>query len=436
MIPVVIQHFINTMFNMVDNIMVGGLGGLAMTAVSTANKPYMVYSGLFFGMTGAAGLMVTQYYGAEDKRTCQGLFALQFFVGFVGALLYGGLLFFLPRQIMEIFVADEETIALGIQYMRMIAFSYLPVAVSSICIFSLRSLGKNRAPMRIGLATMVCNALLNYMFIFGNFGAPRLGVTGAALGTLLARTMEMVCYLVILARGKNYFTLDLSAVKYLRKPVIAGFVRRALPLTINEIFFGLSFNVYYWAFARLDEAVLPAVTVADLSLQIGVVVSAGMSSAVSVMVGVLLGAGKLKEAKEHSRKLLGLVCMLALVNTCVGLACTKLLPLAFNIAPALRETASRMILCYSLFYIPNAIYGFCFFCLRAGGDTKSATLLDSVYQWLLPVPAALLMGLFGAGHLTPVVALLMILLLQNSKSIPALWVVSRGKWIRNITMEG
>ncbi|MEG0901936.1 MAG: MATE family efflux transporter, partial [Clostridia bacterium] len=159
MIPVTVQQLINNLFNMVDNLMVGSLdiNGLAMSAVNVANKPYIIFFGVFFGLSGAAGLMISQYYGAKDIKTCQGLFALQMAIGLCNSLLFFALLRFFPETIMRIFVTDSRTVELGMQYLRIICYSYIPVAISNTCIFSMRSLGLNRTSMLVSLATMGVN---------------------------------------------------------------------------------------------------------------------------------------------------------------------------------------------------------------------------------------------------------------------------------------
>lgn len=434
MIPVVIQQLINTLFNVVDNVMVGGIGALAMSAVTAANKPYLIYNGFFFGMAGAGGLLISQYYGAKERDTCQGLFALQLVLGLISSLLFGAVMFLLPGPIMEIFLQDPETVQLGVDYMRVVCFSYIPVAISSVCIFSMRSLGLNKMPMVVGLMAMLANACFNYVFIFGLGPVPAMGVVGAALGTLMSRTLEMAFYLVVLARRRAFFSLKLAPIRRLTGSVLRSFACKALPLTFNEILYNLGYNIYFWTYARLDEAAIPAVTIADQAMQIGVVVSVGMASAVSVMIGTELGANCFAQAKSNCKKLLGLVCAISLLCTAIGLCAAFALPYAFDIAVDLRGLATTLTLIYCLFYLPNAVYAFCFYCLRAGGDTRGATLLDSGYMWLVPVPASLLMGWLGVGVIPLTLALTLTTLLMNLKVIPALVVLKRGKWVRNITV--
>ena len=174
MVPVAVQQLINNLFNMIDNLMVGSLdaSGLAMSAVTVANRPYTIFFGVFFGMTGAAGLLISQYYGARDFKTCRALFALQVVIGLAASLCVGLWLALWPESVMRIFVSDPRTVSLGMEYLSIIWLSYLPLAVSNVCIFSLRSIGENRMSMLVSLAAMGVNALCNYALIFGRLGMP------------------------------------------------------------------------------------------------------------------------------------------------------------------------------------------------------------------------------------------------------------------------
>ena len=437
MIPVIIQQFINSLFNMVDSLMVGRLDveGLAMSAVNVANKPYEIFSGVLFGMTGAAGLMISQYFGAKDRKTCQGLFSLQAVLAFALALICFAVLKLAPEAVMRIFVSDARTVGLGMDYMRVIAYSYFPVAISSVCIYSMRSIGQNKLSMLVGMSTMALNAGFNYVLIFGKLGFAPMGVAGAAWGTLLSRLIEMCLYLVLLARGRMIYTLELSAFTKLKRGVVRSFAQKALPLTMNEVLWTFGMSAYFWCYAHLNEAALPAVTIAEQCGMIAAVISMGTSSAVSVLIGAELGAGRLGQAKANCKKLMTLVVIISLLSCLVCCVLGLVLPGAFNVSVELRSLATQATLVIGLFAPLRFVYGFCFFCLRAGGATRSAMLLDSGYMWLLPVPVSILMGIFLPGKLSILAAVFIIQLLMNSKVFIALVVLKRGKWICNITEE-
>ncbi|MEA5014139.1 MAG: MATE family efflux transporter [Candidatus Limiplasma sp.] len=437
MIPVAVQQLINNLFNTVDNVMVGSLDveGLAMSACTVANRPYLIFFGVFFGLAGAGGLMISQYFGAGDRKTCQGLFSLQMLLGLGDALLFCLVLFFFPAQVMRIFVTDERTIALGIQYLRVICFSYLPVAVSSTCIFSLRALGHNKISMLVSLATMSVNALCNYLLIFGKLGLPALGVAGAAWGTLIARLFEMTFYLVLLARKRTVFSLELGAFRKLRGCVVKTYVRKAIPLIFNELLWSVGLSVFFWSYARLDERSVPAVTIAEQCFQVAAVLAMGTSSAVSVLIGTELGANRLQKAKENCKKLFSLVVMVGAVCTALCVLLGLVMPYAFAVSQELRRMATLLASITALFAPLNFVYGFCFFCLRAGGDTRNAMLLDSGYMWMVPVPASILMAVLLPGRISIVAAMLVVQFLMNAKVALALQVLRKGRWVRNITLE-
>ena len=211
---------------------------------------------------------------------------------------------------------------------------------------------------------------------------------------------------------------------------------KAVPLILNEILWNVGMNVYFWSYARLDETALPAVTIGEQISTIAAVLAMGTSSAVSVLIGAELGAGRLSQAKANCKKLLTLVVAIGLVCVALCLGLGAILPNAFGVEPRLRDLAARIATVMGVFSPFNFLYGFCFYCMRAGGDTRSAMLLDSGYMWLVPVPASLLMALLLPGRIDIAAAVLVVQVLMNLKVIPALWVLKRGKWVRNITVEG
>ncbi len=436
MIPVVIQQLINTLFNVVDTVMVGSLGELSMSAVAVANKPAMIYNGFFFGLTGAGGLLISQYYGAGERDQCQSLFSLEMLLGGFISVLYACTLFFYPEKVMGIYVQDESTIALGVTFLKVLSISYLPTAVSTVCIFSMRALGKNKLPMIVSISALLLNALFNYIFIFGKLGMPKMGVAGSALGTLLARTIEMCVYLWILLRRRNFFTLRLNAFTHIRPGILKYFALRAVPLTVNELLWSLGLNVFFWVYARLDEPSIPAMVIADQAFMIGFVFTMGMSSAISVLIGTELGAGNLTKARQSCKQLLMLQFLMALGCSLVSGAASFAFPYIFPVQAHLRGLSTQLTLIYSLFFPVSAVYTFCFFCLRAGGDARSAALLDSGYMWLLPIPVSLAMAFLGQGKISLLTAVFIVQFLMNAKIVLALHIVRRGKWIRNITVEG
>jgi Na+-driven multidrug efflux pump len=167
MLPVAGQQLLNSMFGFFDNLMVGMVDAATLSGVTVANKVFFVYQGIFWGITGAGGLLLSQYYGAGDRKTCQILFALQQLAGLLVAIAFTGILLVAPEMLLRAFVSDPATIAAGMGYVELIRFSYLPAAVSMVSLFSLRSVGQSKVPFVAGLFTISVNIVLNWIFIFG-----------------------------------------------------------------------------------------------------------------------------------------------------------------------------------------------------------------------------------------------------------------------------
>ena len=438
MFPVMVQQFINNMFNMVDTLMVGSLDlrGLAMSAVSVANKPIVIFNGLIFGVVGAGGLLISQYFGAHNRKACQGLFWTEMALALLSAGCFFLLLFCAPETVMRVFVTDSYTVTLGISYMRIVSFSYFPAAVSAVCMFGLRSLGQNRASMFVSLGSICVNTFFNYILIFGHLGMPRMGVEGAAWGTLIARLFEMSFYLTLMLRRRMYFTLEPNACIRLERGVRRKFAAKAVPLVINELLYSFGLNVFFWCYARLDESALPALTIAELCFQISAVLVTGNSSAVSVLIGKALGAGELDQARANTKKLLALTVVIGLVSMTLCGTLAFLLPQLYAIDDVLRRMATLLSCILAAFTPINFVYAFCFFCLRAGGDTRNAALLDSGYMWIVPMPVCVAMALLLPGKMTMLGALLIVQVLMNIRIFPALHILKKEHWVRNITLDG
>ncbi len=437
MLPVIAQQLISALFNFVDNFMVGQLGAASLAGVSVANKPYTVFMCLFFGFTGAGGMLIAQYYGARERHTMQQLFGLQIAGSLVIGTAFFLVLHFFPHVIMGAFVTDPETMRAGLDYLSMIKYSYIPTAVSLTCMHSLRALGKNRMPMVAGFVTMLVNIALNSLLIFGLLGFPRMGERGAALATLIARTVEMLFYLYVLYRERTPFTLDIACFRKLPRPVLGMFARKGFPLTMNEVLWTSGQMIFFWTYAHVQEYALPAISLLDQTTTIIYVLTAGMSSAASAIIGQTLGAGQIDEAKAKAGRLLRLASMLAGACLVLGVGLSFVIPAMYgNLAADLRAMATQMILVQSVLVIPSALYSTTFSVLRAGGDTRSAVMLDSGYMWAVIVPASLLCAFLlpATGHADVRIAFVTVQVLMNLKVFWALAIIRRGKWARNMTV--
>ncbi|MBP1757230.1 MAG: efflux family protein [Firmicutes bacterium] len=435
MLPVMLQQMVVSLFNFVDNLMVGLVDAPTLAGVAVANKVYFIYCFIFFGLSGAGATLISQYFGAEDQDECERLFLLQVVIGLVIGILFVLLLTFFPRQILTIFVKDPVTVQVGLDYLSIVKFSYIPAALTMVCLFSLRAIGYNKMPMITGVVAILVNIALNWVLIFGHLGFPALGARGAAIATLIARMIEALCYLVWIGAGKTIFSWNLSRIRQLSAPVARMFVRKSIPLTVNEFLYSLGISVIFWSFSRVNETAIPALVITDQALQISLILFGGQTSAIAVLVGKRLGAGQFDQARINARLLLVFQGALAAAVMILSIATAPFLPRLFNIPVEIQHMATWLIIIQALFYVIFIVYANVFFILRAGGDMRSALLVDSAQIWLLPIPFAVLAALVWPGIAANHFLWFFLLsqALQNLRIVPCIHYFRRGHWVRNLT---
>lgn len=437
MLPVAGQQLLNSMFGFFDNLMVGMVDAATLSGVTVANKVFFVYQGIFWGITGAGGLLLSQYYGAGDRKNCQILFALQQLAGLLVAIAFTGILLVAPEMLLRAFVSDPATIAAGMGYVELIRFSYLPAAVSMVSLFSLRSVGQSKVPFVVGLFTISVNIVLNWIFIFGKLGLPAMGGRGAALATLIARIVEMLFYLVWIGSGRTWFTWNIAAARGAGRKLIRMVADKTFPLIANEFLWTMGTNMLFWSYARINEYAVPALVIVEQSMQFVYVMFGGMSAGVAILIGSRLGAGRFEEARRNSNQLMFMASCIGLVLMIISVAVSGVLPGFFNVSDELRQMATLLIRIQTLFFIPQILYTNIFFVLRAGGDIPSAFRLDAVYTWLVPIPLAILIATV-VPLVTPVsivVAYVITQFMLNAKLALAFKYYAKGLWLKNLTVE-
>ncbi len=437
MLPVMLQQMVLSLFNFVDNLMVGLVDAPTLAGVAVANKVYFIFCFIFFGLSGAGATLISQYFGAEDKDECERLFLLQIVLGLIVGILFVLLLTFFPRQILSVFVKDPITVQVGLDYLGIVKFSYLPAALTMVCLFSLRAIGYNKMPMVTGVAAILVNIGLNWILIFGKLGFPAMGARGAATATLIARLFEASCYLVWIGAGRTIFSWNLNRIRQLSAPVARMFARKSIPLTANEFLYSLGISMIFWSFSRVNEMAIPALVISDQALQISLILFGGQTSAIAVLVGKRLGAGQFDQARLNARLLLIFQGTLAFAVMVLSIASALFLPRLFNIPVEIQHLTTRLIIIQSLFYVIFIVYANVFFILRAGGDMRSAFLVDSAQMWLLPIPFAVLAALvwpeLAASHF--LWFFLISQVLQNLRIVPCIHYLRRGNWVRNLTPQ-
>ena len=429
-LPIMAQQFVTSFVNLIDNVMVGGLGQAALTSVTVANRFYMIASSILFGLCGAAGIYISQNYGAGKHDRCQKLFNINMTWDILVMALFMTVLFVMPEWTLRLFSKTPEIINLGMDYLSFVKYTYIPYGITMAITMAMRAVGLNKIQLKVGTITVLINTVLNYVFIYGKFGAPAMGVKGAALATLIARLFEMAVYLVVLVRKTHYYRLDIPGLVKLDMDMMKGIVGKAVPLTANELLFSLGVTLVFKSYMRIDEMLVAAISVVDTVMNLAFIVFGGLSSAVAIFVGGKLGAGKLAEAKDDAKKIIVFGMMIAAVLGGIMFLVAPYIHHLYELNEAAIDALEKMVRIKSVL-LPIYVINVCtFFILRAGGDTWSTLLFDSVFLWFGQVLISTGLSMFTSISL--VALYITVELLDLLKMIFAFALLKKGKWVRNL----
>ncbi|WP_288221395.1 MATE family efflux transporter [uncultured Clostridium sp.] len=430
-IPIAIQALLNTTLNLVDNMMIGSLGESSIAAVGLANKVFFVFTLLLFGVVSGSSILTAQYFGKRDIKNIRRVLGMSLIIGLSGAILFMLAGLFIPKAVMRIFTPSEGTISIGASYLTIVALSYPLTAITNCYISLLRATNKVKAPVFISLVAILVNVVLNYTFIFGNFGAPRLGVRGAAIATLIARLVECISILSVVYMSGGPAAAKIKELIAFDKEFIKKYFITVSPVIANEFMWGLGVTMYSLVYGRMGDRAVAAITITQNVEQICVVIFQGLSSATAVILGNELGANKLKDAEKHAKSFFVLQLMLTVV---MGIVCILIRNPLINLFSVQKDVASDITRCLTVFvcYLPFRMFNLINIVgvLRSGGDTKASLLLDITGVWCVGIPFAFLGGIVLGLPIYYVYA--MITIEEVYKFVLGFKRYKQKKWLKNI----
>lgn len=434
-LPIMGQQFITTFVNLIDNVMIGSIGNIALTSVTVANRFFLIMNSILFGLCGAAGIYIAQYYGAKRKDKCQDVFNINLVFSLIAALLFTFILFVGPRLAIQLFSQTPTIVNEAANYLNIAKFTYIPFAISFTCMMALRAVGINKIQLKVGTVAVLTNTLLNYCLIFGNFGFPEMGIEGAAIATLIARLVEMMIYLIVLIKKRHFFKFDYRRMLHINTDILVNIIHKALPLTINEILFSFGQAMIFKSYIRCDEYLVASISVVDTVSNIMFIAFGGLSSAVSIMIGNKLGANLLNEAKDNAKKLLFFTLIISLtIGTFCFMVVAPLIPNLYNVDDTIKEAIVALVRIKAVminFYAFNVCI---FFILRAGGDVVSTMIMDAGFLWAAGVLVSTILSMFTN---LPLITLYMVVeSLDIIKLGVALFFFRKERWVKNIAVVG
>lgn len=429
-VPLVLQQLITASIQIVDNVMVGQLGETAIGAVGVVNQLFFVVIITSFGVMSGSTIYMAQYFGAKNKDKLQQTFHFTILAALAVGVVAFGLFTFADAWLIGVFTQSLETTALAQDYIAIIRFGLFAFAISIAISSSLRVVGITKPILWISVITIILNTALNAILIFGLFGAPALGVVGAAIATLVARVVEALLSLWYLLQRQTIFKLELRKLLQIEFSVVKAVVIIGLPLLFNEFLWSMGQTTFLYAYSTRGDGALAAMNVTNTISQITFVMFQAIGAAAAVFVGNKLGENALEEAELNAKRLILIATLLAITVGGVQFILSFFVLDLYSVNELTKQAAQFNIRVNSLFVPLYTMNITIFFIIRAGGDTVSTVLMDSGFMWVVAVPIALALAFFTTLPITT-----MFLLIQGTEFLKVAFAFNRffqRRWIKNL----
>ena len=434
-VPMMIQNGITNLVNLLDNIMVGRLGTESMSGISIVNQFIFIFNLLVFGAIAAASIFTSQYYGTGDDEGLRYTFRFKFLITLAASAI-GTLIFAIfSDSFINMFLHESDstgdlllTMAEGRAYLYIMLIGLIPYAIAQVYASNLRETGEVVVPMLSSVIAVATNFVLNLILIFGLLGAPALGVRGAAIATVVSRFVELLILVIYAHTHKSRFKYLDGVYKSLHIPkgLFSAIIIKAIPLMMNEFFFALAITMRNQCYSTRGLDVVAAQNIAATVYNVCSVVYMSLGASVAIIIGSLLGAGKIEEAKEKDRKLIAFSVFAGFVLTSVMAILSLFFPALYKTSEGVRDIASYMMIISGLTMPFAAFSNAAYFTLRSGGKVLITILFDSVYMWAVIMPVSLI-----CAHLTNLNIFIMYLICQGVDTLKCIFgaiLLKHGGW--------
>lgn len=433
-LPIAAQNMINTLVNSADTFMLGYVSQTALAASSLANQLHFILMLVFYGLTTGSGVMMAQYWGKKDTKTIEHILGIALRFSMLISLLTFIAAFAFPGVVMKIFTNDEAIIAEGIKYLRILSFSYLITGFTQMYFATVRSMERVMLPTVSYAISLGINVVINATFIFGLFGAPKLGIMGVAIGTVIARAVELVICLIDSARS-----VVKVRVSYMFKKggvLMRDLFKLSAPTMINDLGWSLAFSMYSVILGHLGSDVVAANSVGQIARNLGKVLCMGFANGTSIILGKTIGEGLMDTAKVYAKRMVNLTSIAGIVGGVLILMVRPLLMMAFesSLTPMALSYLGTMLL-INAYYVWAQGMNTCWICgcFRAGGDVKYGMYCDLIDMWCFAVPVGFLVAFVFD---LPVMWVYFILFLDEFVKMPfIIHHFNKFKWLQNITRD-
>lgn len=396
-LPIMIQNGITNLVSLLDNIMVGVIGSEQTAGVSIVNQLIFVFNLCIFGGVSGAGIFTAQFYGQNNHKGVRDTFRFKWIIGIIITILSVGVFIILDEPLIEAYLHEDGsgndialTFKYAVSYLKIMIVGLLPFMVSQVYSSTLRETGETVVPMVASVIAVLVNLGINYVLIFGKLGFPELGVQGAAIGTVISRYIECAIVVVWTHKYKNKYKFIQGAYQKFSVPpdLAKKIILKGTPLLVNEALWSSGMAILMQCYSVRGTSVVTGLAISSAITNLFNIAFISLGSTVAIVVGPLLGAGKMDEAKDTAYKMITFSVVICFIMG-VFMACiAPVFPKIYNASTEVKSLASGFIyigaLCMPIHGFLNASY----FTIRSGGKTWITFLFDSVYLWIVCVPLA------------------------------------------------
>ncbi len=441
-VPIMVQNGITNFVSLLDNIMVGQCGTEAMSGVAIVNQMIFVYYLCMFGGMAGAGIFTAQYYGVQDVEGIRHTFRYKLWLTLVLTAGTICLLFLKGSNLIQLYLKGNEdggdpalALAHGLDYLGIILFSLPAIMLVQVYASTLRECGETVVPMKAGVVAVLINLTFNWLLIYGNCGFPEMGVKGAAIATLISRYVEAFIVVSWTHRHSKQHPFIKGIYKTMRVPadLLFKFLVKGSPLLVNETLWSLGIATLTQCYSVRGLNVVAGQNIATTVNNLFNIAFIAMGDAVAIIIGQLLGAGEMEKAKDEDNKIIAFAVMISIVIGAIMFATSSLFPQLYKTSDEAKHIATYFIMAQALFMPHNAFLHTTYFTLRSGGRTVITFLFDSVFMWIVSVPAAYILCHYTDMYVIWVFVI--VGLLDLIKCVIGFILVKKNVWMQNIVRE-
>lgn len=441
-LPIMVQNGITNFVNMLDNIMVGKVGTVEMTGVAVTNQLIFIFNLCIFGALSGAGIFGAQFYGNGNSEGVRHTFRFKIIFCTLLTVAAIAVLKLNCESLINLYLTgdgDAESIngslSAAKDYLAVIVIGLVPYTLTQCYSSTLRETGHAVLPMTAGIISVSVNLVLNYILIFGHFGAPVLGVRGAAIATVISRFVELLIVAVVtgIKKRENEFIIGAFRSFYVPRALVLQIFAKGIPLMFNETLWAAGKAILNQRYSTVSYNVVSANNICQTFSDVFAVAFISVGAAIGIIIGQQLGAGQTEQAKRDSVKLIAFSVALCCAISVIYFAVAVFIPNVYNTEPAVRSLATSLMRIYALTMPFDAFANATYFTLRSGGKVFLTMLFDSIFVIAVPVPVAILLTTVFHMPILPLFAICQTLNLF--KAVLGCIFVNKGVWIKNIVAE-